>query len=82
MLGVDRGVNEVEHRPSYLGEELANLDIPTLILWGEHDMAPVEEGWRESARIATRAIAVIARHGTSRLPAKMMTEDAKFALGF
>jgi pimeloyl-ACP methyl ester carboxylesterase len=37
----------------YLGEELANLDIPTLILWGEHDMAPVEEGRRESARIAT-----------------------------
>lgn len=36
----------------YLGEELADIDVPTLILWGEHDMAPVDEGRRESARIA------------------------------
>jgi len=36
----------------YLGEELANVEAPTLVLWGEHDMAPVEEGTRESARIA------------------------------
>lgn len=36
----------------YLGDELANLEVPTLVLWGEHDMAPLEEGRRESARIA------------------------------
>jgi pimeloyl-ACP methyl ester carboxylesterase len=36
----------------YLGEELAKVDVPTLVLWGEHDMAPLEEGRRESARIA------------------------------
>jgi len=36
----------------YLGDELAILDVPTLVLWGEHDMAPVAEGRRESARIA------------------------------
>jgi pimeloyl-ACP methyl ester carboxylesterase len=36
----------------YLGEELADLTVPTLVLWGEHDMAPLEEGRRESARIA------------------------------
>lgn len=36
----------------YLGEELANVAAPTLVLWGEHDMAPLEEGRRESARIA------------------------------
>lgn len=36
----------------YLGDELANVDVPTLVLWGEHDMAPLEEGRRESARIA------------------------------
>ncbi len=36
----------------YLGDELARLDVPTLVLWGEHDMAPLEEGRRESARIA------------------------------
>lgn len=37
----------------YLGDELANIDVPTLVLWGEHDMAPIDEGRRESARIAT-----------------------------
>lgn len=36
----------------YLGEELAGIAAPTLVLWGERDMAPVEEGERESARIA------------------------------
>lgn len=36
----------------YLGEELASIDVPTLVLWGEHDMAPLDEGRRESARIA------------------------------
>jgi pimeloyl-ACP methyl ester carboxylesterase len=36
----------------YLGDELANVGVPTLVLWGEHDMAPLEEGRRESARIA------------------------------
>lgn len=36
----------------YFGEELANLEIPVLVLWGEHDMAPAEEGRREAARIA------------------------------
>jgi len=36
----------------YLGDELASLDVPTLVLWGEHDMAPLDEGRRESARIA------------------------------
>jgi pimeloyl-ACP methyl ester carboxylesterase len=36
----------------YLGEELAEVAAPTLVLWGERDMAPVEEGRRESARIA------------------------------
>lgn len=36
----------------YLGEELANVNAPTLVLWGEHDMAPLDEGRRESARIA------------------------------
>ena len=36
----------------YLGEELAEIDVPTLVLWGEHDMAPTDEGRRESARIA------------------------------
>lgn len=36
----------------YLGDELANIDTPTLVLWGERDMAPVDEGRRESARIA------------------------------
>lgn len=36
----------------YLGEELAKIEVPTLILWGEHDMAPLDEGRRESARIA------------------------------
>jgi pimeloyl-ACP methyl ester carboxylesterase len=36
----------------YLGDELAHLEVPTLVLWGEHDMAPPEEGRRESARIA------------------------------
>jgi pimeloyl-ACP methyl ester carboxylesterase len=36
----------------YLGEELAKVDVPTLVLWGEHDMAPLDEGRRESARIA------------------------------
>lgn len=36
----------------YLGDELAQISAPTLVLWGEHDMAPVDEGRRESARIA------------------------------
>lgn len=36
----------------YLGEELATIDLPTLVLWGEHDMAPLDEGRRETARIA------------------------------
>jgi len=36
----------------YLGDELASLHVPTLVLWGEHDMAPLEVGRRESARIA------------------------------
>jgi len=36
----------------YLGEELAAVRAPTLVLWGEHDMAPPEEGRRETARIA------------------------------
>jgi pimeloyl-ACP methyl ester carboxylesterase len=36
----------------YLGEELAKVEVPTLVLWGEHDMAPLDEGRRESARIA------------------------------
>lgn len=36
----------------YLGDELAHVDVPTLVLWGERDMAPLEEGRRESARIA------------------------------
>lgn len=36
----------------YLGEELAGVDVPTLILWGERDMAPTEEGRRASARMA------------------------------
>lgn len=36
----------------YLGEELADIEVPTLVLWGEHDMAPLAEGRRESARIA------------------------------
>lgn len=36
----------------YLGDELKNVAVPTLVLWGEHDMAPLEEGRRESARIA------------------------------
>jgi len=36
----------------HLGDELANIGAPTLVLWGEHDMAPVDEGRRESARIA------------------------------
>ncbi|MFN8173780.1 MAG: alpha/beta hydrolase [Solirubrobacteraceae bacterium] len=36
----------------YLGEELAEIDVPTLVLWGEHDMAPLDEGRRASARIA------------------------------
>lgn len=36
----------------YLGDELGNVDVPTLVLWGEHDMAPLDEGSRESARIA------------------------------
>lgn len=36
----------------YLGDELSRLQVPTLVLWGEHDMAPLEEGRRESARIA------------------------------
>jgi pimeloyl-ACP methyl ester carboxylesterase len=36
----------------YLGDELAHVDVPTLVLWGEHDMAPLEEGRREAARIA------------------------------
>lgn len=36
----------------YLGDELANVSAPTLVLWGEHDMAPLDEGRRESARIA------------------------------
>jgi pimeloyl-ACP methyl ester carboxylesterase len=36
----------------YLGEELTGIDVPTLVLWGERDMAPLEEGRRESARIA------------------------------
>jgi len=33
----------------YLGEELAETDVPTLVLWGEHDMAPLDEGRRETA---------------------------------
>jgi pimeloyl-ACP methyl ester carboxylesterase len=37
----------------YLGEELANVNVPALVLWGEHDMAPIHEGRRESTRIAT-----------------------------
>lgn len=36
----------------YFGEELANVDLPALVLWGERDMAPIEEGQRESARMA------------------------------
>jgi len=36
----------------YFGDELASLEIPTLVLWGEHDMASLDEGRRESARIA------------------------------
>lgn len=36
----------------YLGEELGDIEVPTLVLWGEHDMAPIDEGRRESARIA------------------------------
>ncbi len=28
----------------YLGDELPNIEAPTLVLWGEHDMAPAEVG--------------------------------------
>jgi len=43
-----RGIKE----GMYLGQELAKIEVPTLVLWGEHDMAPLDEGRRESARIA------------------------------
>ncbi|GIK77699.1 MAG: alpha/beta hydrolase [Thermoleophilia bacterium] len=36
----------------YLGEELGGIAAPTLVLWGERDMAPIEAGRRETARIA------------------------------
>lgn len=36
----------------YLGDDLTKLELPALVLWGEHDLAPLEEGRRESARIA------------------------------
>jgi len=36
----------------YLGDELSDIDVPTLVIWGEHDMASLDEGRRESARIA------------------------------
>jgi pimeloyl-ACP methyl ester carboxylesterase len=40
-------------RPAmFLGDELANVVAPTLVLWGEHDMAPVEAGRDASTRMA------------------------------
>lgn len=32
-------------------DELPRLEIPTLVIWGEHDMAPVEAGRSATARI-------------------------------
>lgn len=46
----------------YLGEELGGIEVPTLVIWGEHDMAPIDEGRRESARIAgARFVAMMGR---------------------
>lgn len=35
----------------YLGDELPRLTMPTLVLWGERDMAPPEAGQAATARI-------------------------------
>jgi len=40
-------------REVVLIEEATTLDVPCLIIWGEHDMAPVEEGRDAAARIPT-----------------------------
>lgn len=52
----------------YLGEELANVAAPTLVLWGEHDMAPLEEGRRESARIAEAQFVAMTGLGPPPVP--------------
>jgi pimeloyl-ACP methyl ester carboxylesterase len=47
----------------YLGDALAGISTPTLVLWGEHDMAPLDEGRRESARIPTAQFVAMAGLG-------------------
>lgn len=37
-------------RDAYIGDELPNVQAPVLILWGDHDMAPVEAGRAMASR--------------------------------
>jgi len=43
----------------YLGDELAQVKAPTLVIWGEHDMAPAELGRMVAERIPAGQLAYL-----------------------
>lgn len=51
---------------AYLGDEVARLFQPTLLIWGEHDMAPPATGRKAAARMPNATF--VALDGVGHFP--------------
>ena len=57
----------------YLGDELSQITLPSLVIWGENDMAPVAVGARIAAELGNGRLAPMA--GVAHFPFREAPEQ-------